>query len=49
MTYTQLSNEDLEDFLPSEEAENSDDGKEDMKQYLDNLNNRIDCLIDAIK
>ena len=41
--------EDLEDFYSDEEHENFDSQKEDMKQYLNNLNKRIDVLVDALK
>jgi uncharacterized protein YukE len=41
--------EDLEDFYSDEEHENFDSQKEDMKQYLNNLNRRIDVLVDALK
>ena len=41
--------ENLEDFYSDEEHENFDSQKEDMKQYLNNLNRRIDVLVDALK
>jgi len=41
--------ENLEEFYTSEEHENFDSQKEDMKQYLNNLNKRIDVLVDALK
>lgn len=41
--------ENLEDFYSDEEHENFDSQKEDMKQYLNNLNKRIDVLVDALK
>merc|ERR1719223_164684 len=39
----------LEDFYSDEEHENFDSQKEDMKQYLNNLNRRIDVLVGALK
>ena len=41
--------ENLEDFMSDEEHENFDSQKEDMKQYLNNLNRRIDKLVDTLK
>jgi hypothetical protein len=41
--------ENLEDFYSDEEHENFDSQKEDMKQYLNNLNRRIDVLVEALK
>ena len=35
--------------MSDEEHENFDSQKEDMKQYLNNLNRRIDKLVDALK
>jgi hypothetical protein len=41
--------ENLQDFYSDEEHENFDSQKEDMKQYLNNLNRRIDVLVEALK
>ena len=44
-----MEEENLEEFYTSEEHENFESQKEDMKQYLNNLNKRIDVLVDALK
>lgn len=41
--------ENMEDWFSDEEAENLESQKEDMKQYLNKLNKRIDVLVDALK
>jgi hypothetical protein len=39
----------LENFHEDEEPENFESQKEDMKQYLNKLNKRIDTLVEALK
>ena len=46
---THDDDENLEDFYSDEEHENFDSQKEDMKQYLNNLNKRIDTLVNTLK
>lgn len=41
--------ENLENFMDDEEPENFESQKEDMKQYLNKLNKRIDTLVEALK
>ena len=41
--------ESLENFMDDEEPENFESQKEDMKQYLNKLNKRIDTLVEALK
>ena len=41
--------ENLENFQDDEEPENFESQKEDMKQYLNKLNKRIDTLVEALK
>jgi len=38
-----------EDYHEDEEAEGTEGQKEDIKAYLQNLNNRVDTLVDALK
>ena len=41
--------EDLNEFYSDEEPESKTGQKEDMKHYLNKLNNRIDVLVEALK
>lgn len=44
-----INEEALDYFYSDEEPENFESQKEDMKQYLNKLNKRIDTLVDALK
>lgn len=45
----QENDDDLENFHTDEEPENFESQKEDMKAYLNKLNERIDTLVNALK
>lgn len=47
--YEQMLKKDVERYHTDEEAENQASQKEDMKQFLNKMNARIDTLVEALK
>lgn len=47
--YEQMLKKDVERYHTDEEAENQASQKEDMKQFLNKMNSRIDTLVEALK
>ena len=47
--YEELLQKDVTRYHTDEEAENQASQKEDMKQFLNKMNKRIDNLVDALK
>jgi hypothetical protein len=45
----ELLNDAADEYLKDEEPENNESQKEDMKVFLDQMNTRIDLLVDALK